>query len=75
MFGLEDERLEKICELEKKNAEIIARFDKHAIDFYAWMQDGYKQVSDGFVQKMELGVSNPIITIEQAMKLYHEDNQ
>lgn len=49
--------------------------NKFAIDFYAWMQDRYRQVGDGFVEDLNMDVSKRVTaTVEHVMDIYNFEN-
>jgi hypothetical protein len=66
-LNTEEIYIDKVYKLEKL-------LEMSQINFYRYMQDNYRQINDTHVQKMELGVAHPIITIEKALEEYNRGN-
>lgn len=45
-----------------------------AMRFYEYMDDNYKRIGDGYVTRMSIGKSSPIITIDAALEGYENNN-
>lgn len=52
----------KVCSLIEENSS------KDFINFYEWIDDNYKRVSDGYVVKLSFDIINPIITVQKAFE-------